>query len=93
MKPATPLPWRANQCGIYDARGSLVACTGDDDGSPQEQIDMAAYIARSANAYPRLVQALKALVEAEEIYGDQESVALNEVWLPAAVLLRDLGEL
>ena len=89
MKPATALPWRTREqwpegVSVQSDLGPVAKRIKPED---------AAYIVAAANAYPRLVQALKALVEAEEIYGDQESVALNEVWLPAAVLLRDLGEL
>ena len=98
MKPATPLPWIANGDEDHDFiiggnPQEILADCSIGRVRPIEDKTNAAYIVAAANAYPRLVQALKALVEAEEIYGDQESVALNAVWLPAAALLRDLGEL
>ena len=100
IRPATPLPWRVasniSDTRVAGADGIGVANTGGVSPRREDHAECganAAYIVAAANAYPRLVEALKALVEAEEIYGDQESVALNEVWLPAAALLRDLGEL
>ena len=91
-KPATPLPWKVA------AVGDLRIIHG---GNPHARIATwrgkvvnadPAYIAHAANAYPRLVAALRDLVKAEEEYGDQDNAAVNEAWAPAQALLRELGE-
>lgn len=52
----------------------------------------AAYIVHACNHYPELVAALRALVKAEEDYGDASNAAINEAWEPARALLAKLGE-
>ncbi len=43
-------------------------------------------------AYPELVAALRALMRAEEAYGDENNVAVNHEWLRAKETLAKLGE-
>ena len=101
IKPATPLPWAHEQIGVSDAgpNGVDVFDIGpvDHEGCMRVRVatvadEDAAYIVHAANAYPKLVEALRSLVKAEEEYGDQGNVAINEAWMPAAALLRELGE-
>ena len=90
-KPATALPWRYQaegrvQFGILGsarlpAPSSAVANYHAD----------AAYIAHSANAYPRLVEALRKLERA--CYSQGGSIAHTPVLQEAGALLRELGEL
>lgn len=87
MKPATPLPWVYPRStfpfeifGVNATNQKLV-----DVGNIWDADD-AAYVFHAANAYPRLVEALKARVGAT---GETEEQALGH----ALALLRELGEL
>ena len=85
-KPATALPWKL--CGTnLDEFGSLDLNTGDYAGGGYTPQD-AAFIVHAANAYPKLVEALKALVEA---VNDPDADSLYEL-AAAGSLLRSLGE-
>ena len=57
--PATPLPWQAVQSDVRGYGNPRGIVYSDDDTLPQD----AAYIAHAANAYPRLVEALRAATE------------------------------
>lgn len=73
-QPTTPLPWIGRPC---DAEGN------SSDGDLE-------YLLHAANAYPRLVEALKELAfRASEELADPQDVA--EIGA-ANLLLRDLGE-
>jgi hypothetical protein len=84
--PGTPLPWRvspAKASEVQQASGVWSIGTMGTDGAAN-----AAYIAHCANAYPRLVEALK------EAKADlAESDALQAAYFNADALLRELGEL
>ena len=96
MTPATPLPWEE----LPAARSNLVHIEAGDDGLhaavcsiPKSREQDAAYIVHACNTYPRLVEALRLLVKAEDEYGDGSNVAVNEALEPAERLLRELGEI
>lgn len=78
-KPATPLPWDF----AITERGPIVV---DSEGDPvPAHSDTAAYSAHAANAYPRLVEALRALYDDANGSGWSSAAAANS-------LLRELGE-
>ena len=76
--PATPLPWIVNlrrHVVTADASQDAAHCKGSNG------VEDAAYIAHAANAYPRLVEALR-------------KVAIGKPYAErSADLLRELGEL
>jgi hypothetical protein len=100
MKPGTPLPWRVVE--RKNARGqeltpAIIGKRSYETSrewpiavasaiSKEETDGNAAYIAHSANAYPRLVAAL------HEIIGSGAASRHAKVG-EAAFLLRDLGEM
>ena len=100
MKPATPLPYKTSSGGpVYGSDGSVMAvntaCVASRsrivatvvnrrDSTICAQQD-AIYIAHCCNAYPRLVEALRAYVDRAHGRDIPQDVA-------AAALLRDLGE-
>lgn len=86
--PATPLPWRATkkavmpkvfgpECGLYRSSEQVAAPGNEKD---------AAYIAHAANAYPKLIEALRHCIRVSPL---RDTPADDE----AEALLRDLGEL
>jgi len=87
--PATPLPW-ANQPGDDSSHGVLSNWRGEPfevaaNAAPTD----AAYIAHAANAYPRLVEALReASVSINSKVVGYERERMNR-WIS---LLRELGE-
>lgn len=102
-KPATPLPWHLGvkqaERIIYTQDGWAVANAtvyhGHEDAEDCKR--NAAYIAHAANAYPRLVEALRKLeAEANKVRVNMVNVkegrALGESVNDAAALLRELGE-
>jgi hypothetical protein len=99
QKPATPLPWRHFLQG--DSTRFLVAEQRSPNGRIAAQVPQqlgdgarndAAYIAHAANAYPRLVEALRALEQACYVYGQGSQVPDLPVLKQAGALLRELGE-
>ena len=100
-KPATPLPWSISPDGrkwIYcDATkdhiflGNAVTKT---DGDDEIAVPNAAYIAHAANAYPKLVAALREYVNVVESVNNPNSfgVEVRDAGAPARALLRSLGE-
>jgi hypothetical protein len=92
--PATPLPWISADCYV-EAKAALagrgiagvgvIAETRNED-SPQADDANASYIAHAANAYPKLVEALRAVL-AKDGHGLRTTGEL-----PARALLRELGE-
>lgn len=93
-KPATPLPWESSRNSSNPHNGSGwrdVLSTGA-EFSPcyvGEGIEAdAAYIAHAANAYPRLVEALRSLHDA---YG-KDSKSKAAALVGTRHLLRELGE-
>ena len=86
--PATPLPWRvspARPAEVQQQSGTYSIGLMGMDGAAN-----AAYIAHAANAYPRLVDALRGLIALDVVLGrefyDRQTVA------DARALLRELGE-
>lgn len=93
MKPATPLPWKVSGLGYLSDGKKVLARTESAPTQYQQRIDLcmedAAYIAHAANAYPRLVEALRQMVGAMH----QMDKGHHGDVLAAAALLRELGEL
>jgi hypothetical protein len=98
--PATPLPWFCDganggrddmtlgiSSGGYGVN-NVVVWIGDGDEQEGIPLDLDAhYIAHAANAYPKLVEALK---EAKSDLA--ESASLQAAYFNADALLRELGE-
>lgn len=81
-KPATPLPWRSEERGATIHRQVVVSkglvCQV---ARRAGQVENAAYIAHAANAYPKLVVALREIADGRDL-------PMHE----ARELLRNLGE-
>ena len=102
-KPATPLPWhvgmkQAEQI-VYDATGWAVANATVYHGKAElpETKANAAYIVAAANAYPRLVEALRGTLGKLAAYidtqGDPQYIyAAEKHHDDVLALLRELGE-
>ena len=99
-KPATPLPWEntrrddgkgnwsTNDIGqAVNLGGFIVART---IGHGARQWDDSAYIVHAANAYPRLVEALRDALSALVCEGHHEGVSRPVT--DGRALLRELGE-
>lgn len=88
-KPATPLPWRHVEFGNF-ARGEHGAALRQENGEPLKHghngmaVADAAYIAHVANAYPRLIEALKDCIATT----DPDS----PFFAGRVALLREMGE-
>lgn len=97
-KPATPLPWKDGPVFQTDSR-ALFHTDETRPGKWQRRLDGkgyfeaadAAYISHTANAYPRLVEALKHLFE--DAAPDLEYTEKHGVLIEVRDLLRELGEL
>lgn len=101
-KPATPLPWIATKTVRYRRNHGLFG--GELEGAgvagfglktvahiPKRNHDDAAHIAHVANAYPKLVEALRDLMRDEKLDDDDPKlIATRE---QCGTLLRELGEL
>jgi hypothetical protein len=93
--PATPLPWKPwtkrIHHEIYAANDQIVAqvrqCEGPNGSTHQD----AAYIAHAANAYPKLVAALRLAANGLDTTG-QTTKQSNDARNHARALLRELGE-
>lgn len=91
-QPATPLPWhvglRQAEQIVYDAKGWAVANAtvyhGESDLA--ETKANARYIVHACNAYPRLVEALRAWLPKDAAEDGTQDAAMR-------ALLRELGEL
>ena len=93
MKPATPLPWvaKGDEDHAFIIGGNpqeILADCSIDRVRPIEDKTNAAYIVAAANAYPRLVEALRriAILAGNGEMGPSRVAEVNH-------LLRDLGEL
>ena len=104
MKPATELPWETGERTPYIQQPGMFAnvpihspwvedAFEGDDGASQNM----RYIVHAANAYPRLVEKLRALYDAAEREANAHGGDFGEVVGPSAyaaeALLRELGEL
>jgi hypothetical protein len=81
MKPATPLPWQANDRCIDTMGTEQPALATLCHGSPEQNAD---YIAHACNAYPKLVEALRNVMRSDKFKAAAE--------FDARLLLRELGE-
>ena len=94
--PATPLPWveaLTGQIGtsVFDGAGRVVASTDTHRYTAGErEIQDATYIAHAANAYPRLIEALRDALTLIYSAGD---LADHAEYARGDALLRLLGEL
>lgn len=93
IKPATPLPFRAGTSGshglnkILDADGRVIGEASHYSIHCFEQRD---YLIHAANAYPKLVEALRGAIRALEFNGlkaDQYAAVSSY-----RIVLADLGE-
>lgn len=106
MKPATALPWTVTpdpeahdgEMDIVSAQGCpasehwFIASTYGIDDEGDDSRRNAAYIAHAANAYPKLVEALRvAIKEADGWFDDSRGGPCEDVDSCRA-LLRELGE-
>lgn len=95
-KPATPLPFEQQRGfdlrSIISADGTMVAKSSQLGIGTTRGADNAAYLVHAANAYPRLVEALRNLAErcdgAEGVRDDGSNIDTSD----AAGLLMELGE-
>jgi hypothetical protein len=90
--PATPLPWTHQ--ATRKPMMPLVAANGEWISSPYNRvgdIEDFEYIAHAANAYPKLVEALRVIAETPRSAPSvpQDIVRVRRI---AAALLRELGE-
>lgn len=91
--PATPLPWRR----APQSRGAHRLLAGDKlvgEASHYNEgaYENAAYIAHTANAYPRLVEALRGMVDVADTLGGNAPEILWRQAEASRALLRELGE-
>lgn len=93
-KPATELPFasetrqfRINLVG--GQRGRIIAATGRVDETAQDDMT---YIAHAANAYPKLVKALRKVLDLADAHAGALKFDKTPVETDAEALLRELGE-
>ena len=93
--PATPLPWRVGQVSAgrfpaYPIIGDqLIVADVTIRARGRSNVD-AAYIAHAANAYPRLIEALRSLKDRIGAFNGQ--TACSPEFNAAHALLAELGE-
>lgn len=94
MKPATPLPWKFAAAVQNNGPNYFVVGTGrwgEPSAADCAREADAAYVAHAANAYPRLVEVLRAL--ADSSHGGMSAARfLDDAGMYARALLRELGE-
>lgn len=83
MKPATPLPW-----GEDDNTLDLVLSQ-----NPASRSVSVSYLYHAANAYPKLVEALRECKSYLDALPAREHEASSETYVQIKTLLRELGEL
>jgi hypothetical protein len=101
--PATPLPWKSCSAFINNAPNraivahkewggaTLVDCGAQTNENPIPMLN-ATYIAHAANAYPKLVEALRNCVIGQRVTGGPKGSTELAVTVAAEHLLRSLGE-
>jgi len=89
--PATPLPWMFD-----DARGAIRVDAGGHQAAPhlahltvRSRDGDGSYLAHAANAYPKLVEALRKMLFLAAMEGPADE---TPVQTDAVALLRELGE-
>ena len=91
MKPATPVPWEISDSHglcIHKDEIGIADIDSREFSKPLSEVKQrknAAYIVHACNNFPRLVEALRAMIEEHVV----RCPTLNN----AETLLRDLGEL
>lgn len=94
-KPATPLPWHIEESSIIRSGGKSLAKTyRGGQGNILADTD-AAYIVHAANAYPKLIKALRKIIAGWNAIPEDTQVpdSINDGRVEAAeALLRELGE-
>lgn len=89
-KPATPLPWRVSSMG-YLCNGNMALASTDASGGHVLSMAVAdaEYTAHTANAYPKLVEALRTVIDSADSSISPEAFRREKL---ARALLRELGE-
>ena len=88
-KPATPLPWQYGELSerVITPQGLEVCAPPEDsDGEKQSRADLG-YIVHAANAYPKLVHALRDIATTSKGYPNASREGER-----ASALLQELGE-
>lgn len=97
IRPATALPWRARVDARCWWRIGPLRIVPARHGNPADRAQDAAYAAHTANAYPKLVEVLRACIRADNLRaferGQREPEFQHSADHPARALLRDLGEI
>lgn len=92
MEPATRLPWSHNGGRAVYSDGALAEVNGPISEAKQD----AAYITHAANAYPKLVQAVRVMIERSVHISRSGGIpALDDMRYAeeaATALLHELGE-
>jgi hypothetical protein len=93
-KPATALPWQKESPmqGIRGGEGSQHIYTAHASGNYKTREQDAAYIVHAANAYPKLVEALRHAIKEADGYCDDEHGHPANTLDAERALLRELGE-
>ena len=102
MKPATPLPWSQQGDHVVSYGHRLVGAIADSTQSVYKPLRIgsdhwdagmtdAAYIVHACNAYPRLVEALRGIFDADT-RADMSLRQKQDARKAAGELLRELGE-
>lgn len=86
--PVTPLPWTVKGASVFNGPRKVCTAVEHIDG------DSAAYIAHAANAYPKMVEALRIIKEQTYVdaYGPELRGQNQANHRRASELLRELGE-
>lgn len=109
IRPAAPLPWRAQEWTSHAASTVVIDDQQSPTGvsivaeceayDPTDRVRDAAYIAHAANAYPKLIEALRALQQRMDGCqlgpvngGRDEADAIAAEAEESRALLRELGE-
>ena len=103
--PATQLPWKAHSANKASNFGSyeshirtesglpmIAKARGGNDDTAEAAKQNAAYIAHSANAYPKLVDALRNMTHGFRVTGGPSGSSEHAAFVGAEYLLRELGE-
>lgn len=88
--PATPLPWRTrdtNKHVVWDGTVGVADCFGHNSNTVPTCDQNAAYIVKSANAYPKLIALLSDALEFAEGYEDVTDRSDGTVQANAAMSL------
>lgn len=90
--PATPLPWKTDENDELPPAVIRDNEYGDGIAEVQGEQNDADYIAHAANAYPKLVEALRVIADRPPADDGEHAAEVNWIVATAAALLRELGE-